>query len=70
MAIGPDCRETMHVGMASPPHTASSRVRLSGSTIDETLRFEERIDPHLSARSREVDSLWQCHSRTNPVCVM
>jgi hypothetical protein len=42
MAIEPDCRESMHVGMASPPHTASSRARLSGSTIDHPMRLRSR----------------------------
>jgi hypothetical protein len=35
MAIGPDCQEAMHVGMASFPHPASSRARLSAPTINQ-----------------------------------
>jgi hypothetical protein len=39
MAIGPDGRESMHVGMASPPHIASSRARLSAPTMVQTCQF-------------------------------
>jgi hypothetical protein len=39
MAIGPDGQEAMHVGMASFPHPASSRARLSAPTMVHPRRF-------------------------------
>jgi hypothetical protein len=42
MAIGPDGQESMHVGMASPPHIASSRARMSASTMNHPMRLRSR----------------------------
>ena len=56
MAIGPDGQEAMHIGMASPPHPASSRARPFAPTIEQAF--------HHVPCPGNADWLWSHHIRT------